>query len=212
MKQTVRKGTVALLLTALIAMTCVGCGSDGINTAESSVVTYLTAVSGFNLDVMESFLAEGTNADYGIDTSVMESGYSQTDTYKKAVEDMFKALSATMAFTIDACEMKTEDTAVVSVTIKCADANETAVGEYMQQKVNEYAQAHPVMFQLSEVEQNDVAISVMADAYKEFLQLQPKIETKIDIAASKVDGKWKIASASENAALKEFFAGTYGTF
>ena len=208
----VQKSVSVILLTILI-MTCfAGCGNDEKVEIENGVTAYLMAVSGFNLRGMQSCLAEGSNKDFGVDTSVIESGYVQTDTYKKQVESMFKALGATMEFTVDSTEKTDDSTAIAMVTLKCADANEAAVEEYTHRKVDEYIQAHPETVLKTDLDRNDISITVMAQAFNEFVQLQPKVETKVSIVLTKKNGAWKIAAVSENGELKAFLTSVFGTF
>ena len=212
MKKALRKGIIALLLLCLSATCFTGCGGDQTVEIENGVTAYLMAVSGFNLRGMKSCLAEGENKDFGIDTSVLDKGYVQTETYKKQVESMFKALGATMEFTVDSTEQTGKDTALTTVTITCADSNEEAVEEYTHRKVDEYVQTHPEMALKTDLERNDIAITVMAKAFNEFVQLQPRMEKKIQILLVKKGGGWKIAPASENKELKEFLTSVFGTF
>ncbi len=210
LKQMINKSIVILLTLALTA-SFAGCGRQDKTQIENCVSVYLTAVSGFNLDAMNLCLEDGENKDYGIDTSTFESAYVQTDTYKKQVESMFKALSATILFTVDSSEQTSNTTAVVNVTVSSADVSETAVGEYMQRKVDEYAQEHPELASKTDLEQNDMNITVMANAYKEFVKLQPRVEHSFEIFVCKKDNQWKIAGASKNTQLVGFLKNTYGT-
>lgn len=205
------------VLTAMISLLlvcgtiCTGCGKD-LTEAESAVKAYLMAISGFNLDAMQSCLSEGTNEDFGVDTAVFESSYVQTDTYKKAVESMFKSLSGTVEFTINSSEEIAKDTVSVGVTVKCANVEKSEVDEYMQAKMDEYTTLHPELQQKTALDQNDIGITVMADAYNEFVQLQPKTSTFLDIVVKKINGSWKIVNGEENADLKKWLSDVYGTF
>ncbi len=205
------------VLTAMISMIlvcgmiCAGCGKD-LTGAENTVKAYLMAVSGFNLDAMQSCLSEGTNKDFGVDTAIFESSYVQTDTYKKSVESMFKSLSNTVEFTINSSEEIAKNTVSVGVTVKCANVDKATVDEYMQTKMDEYATLHPELTQKTALDQNDISISVMAGAYNEFVQLQPKTSTFLDIVVKEINGKWKIVNSEENANLKKWLSDVYGTF
>ncbi len=208
-KYRVLTAMVSMLL--VCGMICTGCGKD-LTGAENAVKAYLMAVSGFNLDAMQSCLSEGTNEDFGVDTTVFESSYVQTDTYKKSVESMFKSLSSTVEFTINSSEEIAKNTVSVGVTVKCANVDKAAVDEYMQTKMDEYATLHPELEQKTALDQNDIGITVMADAYKEFVQLQPKTSAFLDIVVKEINGNWKIVNGEENAELKKWLTDVYGTF
>lgn len=204
--------SLALVLSVLmVAVHFVGCSTSE-KDAEEVVQAYFTAVSGFNLDAMEICLSKGTNKDMGVDTSSFEDDYVQTDTYKKSVESMFKTLSKTITFSIDGSEIKDGKTAVVTVTIKHADVNQEAVDEFMQTKMDEYATKHPELSEKTELDQNDTNIQVMANAYNDFVKIQPKVSKTIGVALVKKDGKWKIVNGSENKELKTVLEGIYGTY
>jgi lipoprotein len=210
MKKNMSKGFVwvAVLAAALLFAGC----SDGTKEAENAAKAYLTAVSGFNLDVMEACLSEGKNEDFGIDTTVIAKDHEQTDTYKKAVESMFKALSGTVEYSIGQSEQRDKNTVVVNTEIRHADVNKEAVDQFMQQKMDEYADAHPELSQKTEIEQSDVGITVMADAYKTFLQTQNKISSEVAITLVRAGGSWKILNGEENRELKNLLTEIFGTF
>lgn len=210
MKKILAKTLVLILVFCAILLPS-GC-SDNIQDAENIVKTYLTAVSGFNLDVMEACLSEGENEDFGIDISVLAKNYEQTDTYKKAVESMFKALGGTLEYSIGASEQKDKNKVAVNVTIRHADVNKEAVDQYMQQKVNEYIEANPQLLQKTEIEQSNVSIAVMADAYKTFLQTQNKISKDVLITVIRVKEQWKILNGEENRDLINLLTDIFGTF
>ncbi len=195
----------------LIMLFCVGC-SSALTKAENIVQVYLTALTNFNLDAMKTSLTEGTNEEMGIDTSVYESNYVQTDTYKKAVDSMYKALGRTIEFTIKGSEKQEDGTVVVHTTLKCADVNETAVDEFMQIRMDEYVQKNPSYAEKTELDQNNIGITVMAEAYAEFVQLQPKTSDDVDIYVKKMDGQWRIINGDQNAELKDWISGVFGTF
>ena len=203
---------VLFLVVALaIALICAGC-SDDIKDAENTAKAYLTAVSGFNLDMMETFLSEGENEDFGIDTTVIAKNYEQTDTYKKAVESMFKALSGTIEYSIGSSEQRDKNTVVVNANVQFADVNKEAVDQFMQQKMDEYAEAHPKLAQKTEIEQSDIGITVMADAYKTFLQTQNKISKDVAVTVVRIGDQWKILNGEENRDLINLFTDIFGTF
>lgn len=210
MKKNMSKGFVwvAVLAAALLFAGC----SDGTKEAGNAAKAYLTAVSGFNLDVMEACLSEGKNEDFGIDTTVIAKDHEQTDTYKKAVESMFKALSGTVEYSIGQSEQRDKNTVVVNTEIRYADVNKEAVDQFMQQKMDEYADAHPELSQKTEIEQSDVGITVMADAYKTFLQTQNKISSEVAITLVRAGGSWKILNGEENRELKNLLTEIFGTF
>ena len=203
--------TLLLTLLLIFSISAAGCSGD-VKDAENAVQAYLTAVSGLNLDAMEACLSEGKNKDFGIDTSAMSRSYEQTDAYKKAVESMFKSLSGTIEFSFEQTEKTERNKMVVLTKIKFADVNKEAVDEYMQRKTGEYAEDHPELAQRTDIEQSDVGISIMADAYKTFLQTRSKIEKKVPITVVRKGGEWKILNGDENRELKKLFSDIFGTF
>ncbi len=212
MRRNLKKTIISVILVAATFFTY-GCSGDGdIKKAETTAKAYLTAVSGFNLDAMETYLSEGTNEDFGIDTTAISKDYQQTDTYKKAVESMFKALGGTMEYTINSSEKIDKETVEIRATIKYADANQEAVDKYMQQRADEYVQMHPEFFYKTELEQSDVGITVMADAYKTFLQMQGKLSRDIKMTLVKKDDMWKVLNGDENRDLVNLFSDIFGTY
>lgn len=211
MKKTLRRSLALILSVLMVAVSFAGCGKD-VKEAEDVVQAYFTAISGFNLDAMETCLSEGSNKDMGVDTSSFERDYVQTDIYKKSVESMFKTLSNTISFTTEGGEIKEDKTAVVAVTVKHADVNQEAVDEFIQTKMDEYLEKHPELLDKTELDQNDINIQVMASAYNDFVKLQPKVSKTLDVVLVKKDGKWKISNATENKELKTLLQGIYGTY
>ena len=202
-------GAFTILLSALLLC---GCNEEALKSAESVVHTYLTALSGFNVKAMESCLSEGTNKDFGIDTSIIGTDYVQTATYKKAVESMLKGLSGTIQFSINSSEVATDNTIVVNVTISAADVKQEDVDSYMVSRMDAYVQAHPELAGKSDLEQNDISIQVMSETYNEFVKLQPKVEQTFDITLIEKDDSWKIASSDANKPLVDWLSDLYGTF
>lgn len=211
MKKTLRRSLALILSVLMVAVSFAGCGKD-VKEAEDVVQAYFTAISGFNLDAMETCLSEGSNKDMGVDTSSFERDYVQTDIYKKSVESMFKTLSNTISFTTEGGEIKEDKTAVVAVTLKHADVNQEAVDEFIQTKMDEYAAKHPELLDKTELDQNDINIQVMASAYNDFVKLQPKVSKTLDVVLTKKDGKWKILNGAENSELKALLQSIYGTY
>ena len=211
MKNLLRKSLALILSILMVAVGFSGCGK-GAKEAEEVARAYFTAVSGFNLDAMKTCLSKGDNKDMGIDTTTFGNDYVQTDTYKKSVESMFKTLSSSITFAVEKSEIKDEETAVVTVTVKHADVNQEAVDEFIQTKMDEYATKHPEISEKTELDQNDTNIQVMASAYNDFVKLQPKVSETIDVFLTKKDGKWKILNRAENKELKTLLQGIYGTY
>lgn len=211
MRKMLRRNLALILSILMVAISFAGCGKD-IKEAEDVVQAYFTAISGFNLDAMETCLSEGENKDMGVDTTTFERDYVQTDIYKKSVESMFKTLSNTISFTTNGGELKDEKTAVVNVTVSHSDVNQEAVDEFIQTKMDEYATKHPELAEKTELDQNDINIQVMASAYNDFVKLQPKVSKTLDVVLIKKDGKWKILNGNENKELKTLLQGIYGTY
>ena len=202
---------ITILLILCAVMSVAGC-QDELTEAKNTVQVYLTALSNFNLDAMKTSLDQGTNEDMGIDTSVYQSTYIQTDTYKKAVDSMYKSLSNMMEFTIHEAEKQEDGSYLVYTTLKCADVNREAVDTFMQIRVDEYTQKHPEILQKTELDQNNIGIQVMAEAYREFVQLQPKVSADVKIAVCKTGGNWRIISDDRNQELKQWIQDMFGTF
>lgn len=199
-----------MVLCMCVVMLC-GCGSNTTE-AENTVQAYFTALANFNLDAMEASLTEGTNEDMGIDTSVYESHYVQTDTYQKAVISMHKALGKTIEFTINGSEKQEDSTVLVRTALKCADVNKVAVGQFIQARMDEYIKKHPEFETKTELDQNNIGITVMAEAYAEFVQLQPKVSKDVNIAVTKKDGQWRIINGEQNQQLKQWLSEVFETF
>ena len=210
MKYTGRK-ILAVLLMLCALLTAAGCRTD-LTEAENTVQVYLMALSNFNLDAMKASLTEGTNEDMGIDTSVYQSEFVQTDVYKKSVDTMYKALSKTVEFTIHSAEKQEDGSYLVDTTVKCADVNQEAVDEFMQIRMDEYTQKHPEILEKTELDQNNIGITVMAEAYGEFVQLQPKAERDIKISVSGENDQWRIISDERNNDLKQWIKDMFGTY
>ena len=117
-----------------------------------------------------------------------------------------------MEYSIGQSEQRDKNTVVVNTEIRYADVNKEAVDQFMQQKMDEYADAHPELSQKTEIEQSDVGITVMADAYKTFLQTQNKISSEVAITLVRVRDQWKILNGEENRELKNLLTEIFGTF
>ncbi len=211
MKKLLRRNLALILSMLMVAVSFAGCGEDA-KKAEEAAQAYFTAVSGFNLDAMKISLSEGNNKDMGIDTTTFGKDYVQTDIYKKSVESMFKTLSSSITFAIEKSELEDKDIAVVTMTVSHADVNQAAVDEFIQTKMDEYATKHPELSEKTALDQNDINIQVMANAYNDFVKLQPKVSETIDVVLVKKDGKWKILNGTENRELKTLLQGIYGTY
>lgn len=205
------KKTIAVLLALSVLLCMTGCKKD-LTKAENAVQVYLTALAGFNLDAMEAILTEGSNEDMGVDLSAYEKDFVVTDEHKATLDTMYKALCETAGFQINSSEQIEKGTVKVYVTLKRADVQEAAVDEYMQAKMAAYMEAHPKMLEKTELEQTNIGITVMTQAYKEFVKVQPKIEKELGILVRKTDGKWKIVNDSGNRELKQWLGDMFGIF
>ena len=125
---------------------------------------------------------------------------------------MYKALSKTVEFTIHSAEKQEDGSYLVDTTVKCADVNQEAVDEFMQIRMDEYTQKHPEILEKTELDQNNIGITVMAEAYGEFVQLQPKAERDIKIAVSGENDQWRIISDERNNDLKQWIKDMFGTY
>lgn len=207
MKNLVKRFCIPVLFIFCITTFC-GCGNK--NTAENihgapeaEIITnaFLTAVSAFNLDAMNTLISQGTYADLGIDTTAISKEIERTSTYKESVRSMFRSLADTIIFNINSSKLIDQETALVDVTFQYVDANEEELNTFMQQKVDDYAKGNPDYFQLPAIEQEDISISVMADAYRKFMQIQPKVSVDIPITVVKVGNTWKVENSSINQKL-----------
>ncbi len=188
------KRLLSIVVLVAVMLTFTGC-SNSTAEAESLLKTYFSALNGFNTDAMKKCLVSDNEYDIGFSTETISDGYVQTDNYKKSVESMFKGLSNTFVFTINSTEAVDKTTVKFNVTIKHADVNEEAVNAYVQGKVDNYVTKHPSYFDLNEIEQSDTSIAVMADAYKQYLQITERVTKDIDILVTKVGNNWKIETA-----------------
>ena len=209
MKYLTRKVVAFFLLLTLLAT--VGCTEQTSN-ATTAVQVYMVALSNFNLSAMEDSITEGSNQDMGIDTSIYEVHNVQTDAYKKAVDSMYHALSETIEFEIHGTEDVGDGIMLVDTTLKCADVNQQAVAELVQSKVDEYIRKHPSYERKTETEKNDIAIRIIAEAYKEFVRIEPKVSEKIKIAVTETDNGWRVINGDRNYDLKQWIQGVFGTF
>ncbi len=125
---------------------------------------------------------------------------------------MFKTLSNTILYTIDGSAAKEDGKTAVSVTVSHADIDKTALDEFIQAKIDEYVQNHPEVLEQTEIEQNDINIQLMANAYNKFVKLQPKVSKTFDIILQKIDGQWKIINGPENEELKSLLQKIYETY
>ncbi len=207
--QIILKKIVSFALLVAVMLSACGCGSD-VKQAENAAKAYLTAVSGYNLDIMESSLSEGTNRDFGIDKISKDN--LQTNAQKQATESMFKSLCGTLGHTIHSVEKKDKKTVVVSATVQYVEVDQETVTQYMLQQADAYVKTHPEFLMKSAQEQENIRITVMEQAFKTYLQTQSKTPRDITITLVKKDGSWKILNGDENHDLVELFAELFSTF
>lgn len=207
--QMIFKKIVSFALLLAVMFSICGCGND-VKQAENVAKAYLTAVSSYNLDIMESSLSEGTNKDFGIDEI---SEYNlQTNAQKKSTESMFKSLCGTMGYTIHSVEKTDRKIVVVGATVQYAEFDQEDVTQYMLQQADTYVKTHPELLEKTEQEQENIRITVMEQAFKTYLQTQNRPSRDITITLVKKDGSWKILNGEENHDLVELFADLFSTF
>lgn len=206
MKKIISSLLIIIMLMSLIAFS--GC-SQNVTEAENKLKVYFSALSGFNTNAMKDCVEGDDEDDIGFSTENISDSYIQTENYKKSVEDMYRALAKTFEFVIDSSEEKDDGRVEFDITMKHANVDETAMTEYTNGKVDAYVLKHPSFYDLNEIEQNDKAISVIADAYKQYLQITKRSEKKITITVSKEDGEWKI-NTDDNKAFFDFLADLFG--
>ncbi len=210
----IAKRLLSIIVLVAVIFTFSGCAGgggddDGMYEAESLLKIYFSALSGFNTDVMETCLVSDNEYSVGFSIETISDQYNQTNYYKKQVEKMFKGLGNTFSFTINSSEMVDESTVKFNVTVSHASVNEDDVNDYVQEKVDDYVTMNPEYFAMTEIEQNDVSIAVMADAYNRYLQIAERVTNDIDILVTKVEGSWKIETAKNHelfSLLAEVFA------
>ena len=206
-----KKITSCLLVFVMLlsALTLSGCGSKEVEDAESAMQVYFTALVGFNTDEMKGCIYTGEEDDendeeddnIGFEIPEMSEDFIQTDNYKKAVKSMYQALGSTFVFKVDSNEKIDKENVEFKVTVKCANVNESDMGQYIQKKVDQYLENNPNWVKMDEIEYSDTMIGVQADAYRVFLQTTERMTEQFTIKVTKIDGDWKM-KLDEN---KEFF-------
>jgi|GEM_PF-3043131 len=192
----------------LSVFTLSGCGSSKeVEEAESALQVYFTALVGFNTDEMKGCIDDENkdddeeNENIGFEIPEMSDDFIQTDNYKKAVKSMYQSLGSTFVFTVDSSEKIDKENVEFKVTVKCANVNESDMGQYIQKKVDQYLENNPNWVKMDEIEYSDTMIGVQADAYRVFLQTTERMTEQFTIKLTKIDGDWKM-KLDEN---KEFF-------
>ena len=198
MKKIISSLLVIMMLASALMFS--GCSVDT-KGAESMLKVYFSALSSFNTVAMDGCVESDTKDSIGFSTENISYEYTQTNNYKNSVEDMYRALGQTFEFTIDSTEVKDDDKVAFKVTVKYADVDEEAMTEYTNGKVDEFVAKNPYFFEMNEVEQNDKAIEVIADAYNQYLQLTNKAQKNFELIVSKHSGDWQIYTKDN----KEFF-------
>ena len=202
MKKIISGLLVFIMLLSMVAFS--GCSEDvpsNKDAAEDALMVYFSALCGFNLNAMKVCVEGEDEGDVGFPTESFSYDYAQTSIYKIRVKDMYRALSNTINITIDSSEEIGDDKVAFDITLKHADVEEEAMTAYTNSKVDEYIELNPYFLAMNEVQQNDTAMTVIAEAYEEYLQITEKLERKFKIAMSKESGDWKIHTKDN----KEFF-------
>lgn len=207
--QMILKKFVSFVLLVTVMFSACGCGSD-VKQAENAAKAYLTAVSSYNLDIMESALSEGTNKDFGVDVTKILNNDLQTNAQKQAAESMLKALFGTMGYTINSVEKTDRKTVVAGVTVQYAEVDQAMAMQHIQQEADAYVTRHPEIQTKTAPEQENIRITVMIQAYKTYLQTQNKTSRDVTITLVKKNGSWKILNGAENHDLVELFADLFG--
>ena len=200
---------------ALIMMvsTCLfsGCSENKIDAdaVETTLKVYLSAVNGFNLNAMADFVEGEDEDDVGFSTENISDEYVQTQKYKRSIKDMYTSLAKTLKFTIESKEVTDDGKVKFSVKVKYADVEEEPMNQYVNAKVDEYVALNPYFVAMNEIQQNDTAIKVMAEAYDEYLEITEKLEKTFTITMSKETGSFKVHT-EENKEYFEFLADLFG--
>lgn len=199
------------LMMFLSAVVFSGCTEEEINVAElaeAELRVYFSALGGFNMKAMNDCVEGEDDSDIGFSTENISYEYVQTDKYKSSVKEMYRALARTLEFKINSKEV-TDDKIVFDVKLKYADVEEESMVKYTNSKVDEYVEKNPVFFTYDEVKQNDVAITVMAQAYEEYLQITERLEKDFKITMTQDEGSFKIRT-EDNREFFDFLADLFG--
>jgi len=200
---------VIMLLSVVLLSGCSDNVASNKDEAEDALLVYLSTLSGFNLNAMKECVEGEDEDDVGFPTESFSYDYVQTSTYKIRVKDMYRALSNTIKVTIDSSVEQDDGKVAFDITLKHADVEEEAMTAYTNSKVDEYIEQNPHFFALNEVQQNDTAMTVIANAYEEYLQITEKLEKKFKIVMSKESGEWKIHT-KDNKEFFDFLAELFG--
>ena len=209
--QMILKKIVSFVLLVTVLFSACACGSD-VKQAENAAKAYLTAVSSFNLGIMEASLSEGANKDFGVDITEMLNNDLRTNAQKQAAESMLKSLCGTMGYTINSVKKTDRKTVVVGVTVQYAEVDQELAKQHIQQEADAYVKRNPEILAKTAAEQENIRITVMTQTYKTYLQTQSKTSRDITITLVKKNGSWKILNGAENHDLVELFADLFRAF
>ena len=209
------KKTVSVLLILIMifsTLTLSGCKEeqvDNLALAESELRVYFSALGGFNIEAMKDCVEGKDENDIGFSTENISYEYVQTNKYKSSVKEMYRALGKTIEFKINSKEETDDGKVIFDLKLKYADVEEEPMVKYTNSKVDEYIEKNPQFFEFNEVKQNDVAISVMAQAYEEYLQLTERLERDFKFTMSKETGSFRVHT-KDNQEFFEFLADLFG--
>ena len=197
---------ISCVLACMLILSAVafsGCSSVDEEGAERSLKVYFSALSGFNMKAMdENVIGENEDGDFGFEIKELSEDYSQSDNYKKRVEDMMKTLSGTISFDINSRETVDENTVKFNVTMKYADVNERELNQFVIDRTDRYYNDNlEKISKMDEFEYNEEMIGVYADTYEEFVTRQGKTSKDFELVVTKVDGNWRVETVKN----KEFF-------
>lgn len=212
MKRIISGLLIFIMLLSVVAFS--GCSKEkaiDLDSVENTLKVYFSAVNGFNLGAMADFVEgeDGNEDDVGFSTENISDEYAQTQKYKRSIKDMCTSLAKTLKFTIESKESTDDGKVEFSVKIKYADVEEGPMNEYVNAKVDEYVERNPYFFAMNEIQQNDTAIKVMAQAYDEYLEITEKLEKDFTITMSDETGSFKIHT-EQNKEFFEFLADLFG--
>ena len=188
-----------------------GCSSDEVDleTVENTLKVYFSAVSGFNIGAMSDFVEGEDEDDVGFSTENISDEYAQTEKYKRSIKDMYTSLAKTLKFTIESKELTADNKVEFLVNVKYADVEKDPMNEYVNSKVDEYIETNPYFYAMNEIQQNDTAIKVMAEAYDDYLEITEKLEKSFKITMSEETGSFKIHT-KDNKEFFDFLADLFG--
>lgn len=206
---------VSVLLVFIMLLSVVvlsGCSEEktiDADSAENALKVYFSAVSGFNIGAMADFVEGENEDDVGFSTENISDDYVQTTKYKRSIKDMYTSLAKTLKFTIESKEVVDDEKVSFLVKISYADVEEEPMNEYVNAKVDEYIELNPYFFAMNEIQQNDTAIKVMAQAYDDYLEITEKLEKDFKITMSQETGSFKVHT-EENKEFFDFLADLFG--